>query len=77
MASLALDDLLCTFVPIAVYWMYSGIYVLLSDLKQYRLHNKVEEDKKNIVSKKTVVKGVLLQQAFQILVSLLILTVTL
>ncbi|XP_020597075.1 sphinganine C4-monooxygenase 2-like [Phalaenopsis equestris] len=68
------DELLGTFVPIAVYWIYSGIYVMLGDLNQYRLHTKAEEDKKNIVSKTTVVKGVLVQQAFQIAVSLLLFT---
>ncbi|KAH0455250.1 hypothetical protein IEQ34_015282 [Dendrobium chrysotoxum] len=66
--------LLGTFVPIAVYWIYSGIYVMLGDLNQYRLHTKAEEDKKNVVSKRTVVKGVLIQQAFQIAVSLLLFT---
>ncbi|XP_020693965.1 sphinganine C4-monooxygenase 2-like, partial [Dendrobium catenatum] len=68
------DELLGTFVPIAVYWIYSGIYVMLGDLNQYRLHTKAEEDKKNVVSKRTVVKGVLIQQAFQIAVSLLLFT---
>ncbi|KAK8947567.1 Sphinganine C(4)-monooxygenase 1 [Platanthera guangdongensis] len=69
------DDLLGTFVPIAVYWIYSGFYVMLGDLTtQYRLHTKAEEDKKNVVSKTSVVKGVLVQQAFQISVSLLLFT---
>ncbi|KAK8935013.1 Sphinganine C(4)-monooxygenase 1 [Platanthera zijinensis] len=70
----SLDDLLGTFVPIAVYWIYSGIYVMLGDLTQYRLHTKAEEDKRNVVSKRSVVKGVLVQQAFQISVSLLLFT---
>ncbi|CAL9775248.1 unnamed protein product [Musa acuminata subsp. burmannicoides] len=75
MAFAASDELLGTFVPVAVYWVYSGIYVLLGDLENYRLHTKAEENAKNIVSKWTVVKGVLLQQAFQIAVSLLLFTV--
>ena len=66
------DELLGTFVPIAVYWIYSGLYVLLDGLDTYRLHTKAEENVKNIVSKATVVKGVLVQQAFQIAVSLLL-----
>ncbi|KAL0912514.1 hypothetical protein M5K25_018492 [Dendrobium thyrsiflorum] len=74
MAFLVSDEMLGTFVPIAVYWIYSGIYVMLDDLNQYRLHTKAEEEKKNIVSKGTVVKGVLVQQAFQIAISLLLFT---
>ncbi|KAG0503839.1 hypothetical protein HPP92_003911 [Vanilla planifolia] len=70
MASLpASDELLGTFVPVAVYWIYSGMYAMLGDMEDYRLHPKAEEDKLNVVSKRTVVKGVLVQQAFQIAVS--------
>ncbi|KAJ6820514.1 putative sphinganine C4-monooxygenase 1 [Iris pallida] len=68
------DDLLGTFVPIVVYWIYSGMYVMLGGLNNYRLHTKAEEDTKNLVSKGTVVKGVLLQQVFQIAVSLILFT---
>ncbi|URD91882.1 Fatty acid hydroxylase superfamily [Musa troglodytarum] len=75
MAFAVSDELLGTFVPIAVYWIYSGIYVLLGDLEKYRLHTKAEENVKNIVSKSTVVKGVLVQQTFQISVSLLLFAV--
>lgn len=75
MAFTVSDEILGTFVPIAVYWIYSGIYVMLGDLENYRLHTKAEEDVKNIVSKRTVVKGVLVQQAFQIAVSLILFTV--
>ncbi|THU57232.1 hypothetical protein C4D60_Mb03t01350 [Musa balbisiana] len=75
MAFAVSDELLGTFVPIAVYWIYSGIYVLLGDLEKYRLHTKAEENVKNIVSKSSVVKGVLVQQAFQISVSLLLFAV--
>lgn len=70
------DELLGTFVPIAVYWIYSGFYALLGDLEKYRLHPKGEEDIKNIATKKMVVKGVLVQQAFQIAVSLLLFMVS-
>lgn len=69
------DDLLGTFVPVAVYWIYSGIYVMLGDLENYRLHTKAEENAKNVASKSTVVKGVLVQQAFQIAISLILFTV--
>ena len=72
------DELVSAFVPIAVYWLYSGMYILLDrmELDNYRLHPKVEEETKNVVSKWTVVKGVLVQQGFQITVSLLLFTVT-
>ncbi|PKA55644.1 Sphinganine C(4)-monooxygenase 2 [Apostasia shenzhenica] len=70
------DELLGTFIPIAVYWIYSAIFILLgSSVDGYRLHPKGEEDAKNVVSKFTVVKGVLIQQAFQVAVSLLLFTV--
>ncbi|KAM0821841.1 hypothetical protein ACQ4PT_071907 [Festuca glaucescens] len=71
------DELLGTFVPIAVYWLYSGMYILLDrmEMENYRLHPKGEEETKNIVSKWTVVKGVLVQQGFQIAVSLLLFTI--
>ncbi|KAG0469568.1 hypothetical protein HPP92_016268 [Vanilla planifolia] len=68
------DEWLGTFVPIVVYWIYSSIYVMLGDMNDYRLHTKAEEDTKNVVSKRTVVKGVLVQQAFQIAVSLILFT---
>jgi sphinganine C4-monooxygenase len=76
MAFAVSDELLGTFVPIAVYWLYSGLYIVLDGLgmDDYRLHPKGEETR-NIVSKWTVVRGVLVQQAFQIAVSLLLFTV--
>ena len=72
MAFTVSDELLGTFVPIVVYWLYSGLYIVLDGkaMDNYRLHTRAEEDVKNIVSKVTVVKGVLIQQAFQIAVSL-------
>ncbi|PKA55645.1 Sphinganine C(4)-monooxygenase 2 [Apostasia shenzhenica] len=70
------DELLGTFFPIAVYWIYSGIFVLLgSSVDSYRLHPKGEEDVKNVASKATVIRGVLVQQAFQVAVSLLLFAV--
>lgn len=68
------DELLGTFVPIVVYWLYSGFYVLLGGLEKYRLHPKGEEELKNVATRKMVVKGVLVQQAFQVAVSLLLFT---
>ena len=72
------DELLGTFVPIGVYWVYSGIYVFLGSfngLENYRLHSRKDEDEKNLVSKSAVVKGVLLQQLVQAIVSILLFTV--
>uniref|UniRef100_A0A5B7A3E9 Putative Sphingoid base hydroxylase 2 n=1 Tax=Davidia involucrata TaxID=16924 RepID=A0A5B7A3E9_DAVIN len=70
------DELLGTFVPIVVYWLYSGIYILLGSFENYRLHSMKDEDDKNLVSKNTVVKGVLLQQTVQAIVAILLFTVT-
>jgi hypothetical protein len=67
------DELLGTFVPIAVYWLYSGLYVALDGvgrLDGYRLHTREEAATKNVVSRAAVVRGVLLQQVFQVAVSL-------
>nr|DAD34861.1 TPA_asm: hypothetical protein HUJ06_005501 [Nelumbo nucifera] len=70
------DELLGTFVPIIVYWLYSGIYILLGSFDNYRLHSRKDEDTKNLVSRRTVVKGVLLQQTVQAIVAILLFTVT-
>ncbi|AQK49881.1 Sphinganine C4-monooxygenase 1 [Zea mays] len=57
------DEALAIFVPILVYWVYSGMYMALGQsMDRYRLHPRKEEDSKNLVSKREVVKGVLLQQ---------------
>lgn len=72
------DELLGTFVPILVYWLYSGLYVVLGSfdkLDNYRLHSRIDEDEKNLVSKGDVVKGVLLQQFFQAIVAILLFAV--
>jgi len=71
------DEMLGTFVPIVVYWIYSGIYVVLGSFAEsYRLHSKQEEDQKNLVSKGAVVKGVLLQQLVQAVVATLLFAVS-
>lgn len=73
MAIAVSDELLGTFVPIAVYWLYSGLYVALESVDRvdsYRLHPKAEEAAKNVVSRAAVVRGVLVQQAFQVVVAL-------
>jgi len=70
------DELVGTFMPILVYWVYSGVYVLCGSLDNYRLHSRKEENVNNLVSKQTVVKGVLLQQTIQAVVSIILFKVT-
>ncbi|KAK9707247.1 hypothetical protein RND81_07G183400 [Saponaria officinalis] len=70
------DEILGTFAPIIVYWIYSGIYFLLGSFDNYRLHSKKDEIDKNLVPKSDVVKGVLLQQLVQAVVALLLFAVT-
>ncbi|KAI4314166.1 hypothetical protein L6164_027101 [Bauhinia variegata] len=70
------EEVIGIFAPILVYWIYSGIYVLLGSLENYRLHSKQDEDEKNLVSKGTVVKGVLLQQLIQAVVAAILYQVT-
>lgn len=66
------DQMLGTFVPIVVYWLYSGFYILLGSFENYRLHSKKDEQEKNLVSKSTVVRGVFLQQIIQAIVAILL-----
>ncbi|XP_006366702.1 sphinganine C4-monooxygenase 1-like [Solanum tuberosum] len=70
------DELLGTILPIVVYWVYSGLYCLLGGMENYRLHTKKDEDEKNLVTKKEVVKGVLLQQVVQSIVATILFAVT-
>lgn len=59
------DEVMGTFAPIVVYWLYAGFYQLLPPLDNYRLHTRKEEDEKNLVPLPSVIKGVLLQQLAQ------------
>lgn len=70
------DELLGTFVPIVVYWAYSGMYMMLGGLDEYRLHSRKDEDEKNLVPKKVVVRGVLLQQVIQAIVATILFAVS-
>ncbi|XWS23201.1 hypothetical protein CRYUN_Cryun29cG0100900 [Craigia yunnanensis] len=70
------DELLGIFLPILVYWIYSGLYVILGSFENYKLHSKKEEEAKNLVSRKTVIKVVLFQQTFQAIVTFLLFKVT-
>jgi sphinganine C4-monooxygenase len=69
------DEVLGTFAPIVVYWLYSGMYhFVIPPFENYRLH-PVEEEKKNLVTVPQVVKGVLLQQVIQVAVALFLFAV--
>ncbi|KAJ4796480.1 Methylsterol monooxygenase 2-1 [Rhynchospora pubera] len=72
----ASDEILAIFVPIVVYWVYSGVYMMLGSLDQYRLHSREDEEKKNLVPKREVVKGVLFQQLVQAAVAFLVFVYT-
>lgn len=37
------DEFLATFVPVVIYWLYSGIYEILGSFDNYRLHSKMDE----------------------------------
>ena len=71
------DEALAIVVPILVYWAYSGMYMALGQsMDKYRLHPRKEEDSKNLVSKRDVVMGVLLQQLVQAAVAAAVFTVS-
>ncbi|GJU86632.1 putative reverse transcriptase domain-containing protein [Tanacetum coccineum] len=63
------DEVMGTFAPIVVYWLYAGLFQLLPPLDNYRLHTRKEEDVKNAVPLRSVVKGVLVQQLVQAVVA--------
>jgi sphinganine C4-monooxygenase len=73
------EELVVTLAPVAVYWVYAGIYEALlartAVLDRYRLHSRRDEETKNVASRKDVVKGVLLQQGIQVSISVAILKV--
>lgn len=66
------DELLGTVMPIVVYWVYSGLYMMFGSYDNYRLHSRQDEHEKNLVTKPAVVKGVLLQQAVQAVVAIIL-----
>ncbi|RZC64757.1 hypothetical protein C5167_008453 [Papaver somniferum] len=70
------DEVMGTFAPIVLYWIYAGIYQLLPPLDQYRLHTRKETDEKNCVALSTVIKGVLLQQLAQATVAHVLFLIT-
>ena len=71
------DDFLGTFVPIVVYWVYSGNYILLVGVL-WELPVALQErwGREELGVKGTVVKGVLLQQTIQAIVAILLFKVS-
>lgn len=49
---------------------------MLGSVDKYRLHSRKEEDMKNMVSKRTVIKGVLSQQIIQAAIAIILFKVT-
>ncbi|KAL4339855.1 hypothetical protein GQ457_08G036170 [Hibiscus cannabinus] len=77
MAWVTSEELLATVVPYAVFWTYSGIYVMLeSRLEKYKLHSKKEEEEKNLVSRKAVFKAVVIHQILSIAMNLCVFAAT-
>ncbi|GMI75353.1 sphingoid base hydroxylase 2 [Hibiscus trionum] len=71
------EMLVCSLMPVAVYWVYGGLYTMLGyTCNNYRLHPKEDEDGKNFAPKKTVIKGVLFQQFRQFIVTNLLFMLT-
>lgn len=72
------DVVLGIVLPMVVYWLYAGMYHMMMmmmmppALEPFRLHSVQEEEQRNLVTLPQVVKGVLLQQAIQALVALLL-----
>lgn len=63
------DEAMGTFAPVVVYWLYAGFYQLLLPLDNYRLHTRKEEEERNLVPLRSVLKGVLLNQLVQVAVA--------
>ncbi|XP_073005830.1 sphinganine C4-monooxygenase 1-like [Typha latifolia] len=76
MVHLPSDEALGIVTPILVYWLYSGLYMMLGSLDRYRLHSRKDEDLKNLASKRHVAIVVLLQQLVQAAVAFLVFRMT-
>lgn len=55
----------------------NSLSLISKSLERYRLHSKVDEHEKNLVTKPAVVKSVLLQQTLQAIVSVILFKVSL
>lgn len=60
------DEVLPVVLPMAVYWIGSGIYSVLSGpMEKHRLFTGEEEDAQNLVTRRQALVGVLVNQALQ------------
>ncbi|KAK9766598.1 Sphingolipid C4-hydroxylase sur2 [Basidiobolus ranarum] len=71
------DKTLSLVSPVAAYWLFSGFFYMMSELRlpffeKYKIHTPEEEKAKNKVTVKEVMGNVLLQQILQTMVGLLI-----
>ncbi len=69
------DKILTLLLPIAAYWIFSLFFHFLDTydyLPQYRLHTPVEVLKRNRVSRREVVRDVIIQQVIQTLMGIVI-----
>ncbi|PQQ14140.1 sphinganine C4-monooxygenase 1-like [Prunus yedoensis var. nudiflora] len=71
------DEVLGIFVPIFIYWIYAGILAVLETaFPKYKIQTTEQQDEKNLVSRSTVIKGVLVQQSLQAIIAALLFMLT-
>lgn len=71
------DEILGIFVPIFIYWIYAGILAVLETaFPKYKMQTTEQQDEKNLVSRSTVIKGVLVQQSLQAIIAALLFLLT-
>ncbi|KAK9703872.1 Sphingolipid C4-hydroxylase sur2 [Basidiobolus ranarum] len=71
------DKTLALMLPVVVYWIFSGFFYFVSELRipffeKYRNHTPEEEKAKNQVTVKEVITNVLVQQFIQTLLGLIV-----
>ena len=60
------EEVVAILAPIIVYWVAAGVYTVLGRvLADHRLHSREEEEVRNLVPKRVVVRTVLLQHVLQ------------
>jgi sphinganine C4-monooxygenase len=70
------DEIVAVVAPIAMYWITSCLYAILGR-QEYRLHSTEEEEMKNLVPKREVIRVVLLQHLTQAAIAFAVFTVRL
>ncbi|KAG0534335.1 hypothetical protein BDA96_04G271100 [Sorghum bicolor] len=68
------DEIVAVVAPIAMYWITSCLYAILGR-QEYRLHSTEEEEMKNLVPKREVIRVVLLQHLTQAAIAFAVFTV--